>query len=160
MIRKKLKRSNTIERRLLGALAGALCLVLIAGCVVAIPVIAYNYYVDMDKVSWDMEVDMKASDLYDTLVRATKKKRPDIEVIVDDREKLIFQAKVIAPERGHEYLGGWEVEPIDENMSKLYFYSRGKEGDEDIEIEELKTIGDNALDTFCKEIGRRCKRKK
>ena len=100
----------------------ALCLVSIAGCVVAIPVVAYNYYVDMDKVSWEMEVDMKASDLYEAAVRAQKKKRPDLEVIVEDREKLLFEAKVIVKESGHEYLGGWEVEPIDENMSRLYFY--------------------------------------
>jgi hypothetical protein len=157
MIRNKSKRTNTIERRPLGTLAGMLYLVLIAGCVVAIPVIAYNYYVDMDKVSWEMEVDMKASDLYETAVRVQKKKRPDGEIIVDDREKLIFETKVIAKERGHEYLGGWEVEPIGENMSKFYFYVRGKEGDEDIEIEELKTMAKNALKAFCKEIGRRCK---
>jgi hypothetical protein len=128
-----------------------LSIISLIGCIAAIP-LAVKYVKEKDMVMLTLQVDGKASDIFDASVRTHKRNSPETEVIKDDREKLIFEGKKVDA-NGVEIWGRWKAKQVSEGKTEVDFRLKAK-GMEEEAIEKRAVDG---IMAFCREIGKRCK---
>jgi hypothetical protein len=144
------KRRNMMEKKSVQA-KGLVTRLLLVSIVSAVP-LAVKLVKEKDMAKLTMEVEGKAEEIYDASIRSTRRRNPDMEVIVDDREDLEFEAKKITPE-GKLIWASWKVEQKDEKTVEVEFKLKG----EDVEEEVMEQRAMKGIQAFCVELRKRCK---
>jgi hypothetical protein len=148
MEKKSVQAKGLVTRLLLVSIVSMLAL---SACIAAVP-LAVKLVKEKDMAKLTMEVEGKAEEIYDASIRSTRRRNPDMEVIVDDREDLEFEAKKITPE-GKLIWASWKVEQKDEKTVEVEFKLKG----EDVEEEVMEQRAMKGIQAFCVELRKRCK---
>ena len=151
IMEKKSVQAKALATRLLSVSIVFMFALSLAACIAAVP-LAVKYVKEKDAAKLTMEVEGKAEEIYDSSVRSTRRKNPNMEVIVDDREDLEFEAKKMTPE-GKLLWASWKVEQKDEKTVAVELKLKG----EDVEEEVMEQRAIKNLQAFCAEIGKKCK---
>ncbi len=132
------------------AVVALLSAITMIGCIAAVPIVVKKYK-EKDMVKLTLQVDGNASDIFDTSVRSYKGTSPNAEIIKDDREKLIFEAKKVEGS-GVEIWGQWRAKQVSEGKTEVDFRIKAK----GIEEDALEKRAVKRIMAFCSEIGRSC----
>jgi hypothetical protein len=149
MMEKEPVQAKGLTTRLL--LVSIVSMFALSACIAAVP-LAVKLVKEKDMAKLTMEVEGKAEEIYDASIRSTRKRNPDMEVIVDDREDLEFEVKKMTPE-GKLLWASWKVEQKDEKTVEVEFKVKG----EDVEAEVMEQRAMKGIQAFCAEIRKKCK---
>lgn len=134
-------------------LLSCLLLAMVAGCVVAIPIlIKKEQEKGYAKVQFDAQGN--AADLYAKSVDYTLGKNPAIKVDKDDRQGMHFEGKSVRD--GRDYDMKWTVKQVADGKSQFNFELKGAEGDQLIDATEMGKEADAAVKNFCAALQQQC----